>query len=84
LERFTEEHTAPWLLPRGGLLVRGGSSRRVCEVDIAASAPHSQSSAHNIEGGTIMAEAIVGAIITDIVGELVTGSIESGSDEATA
>ncbi|ASR05054.1 hypothetical protein BPODLACK_04588 [Gordonia sp. YY1] len=31
-----------------------------------------------------MAEAIVGAIITDIVGELVTGSIESGSDEATA
>lgn len=58
--------------------------RRVCEVDIAASAPHSQSSAHNIEGATIMAEAIVGAIITDIVGELVTGSIESGSDEATA
>jgi hypothetical protein len=53
-------------------------------VDIAASAPHSQSSAHNIEGATIMAEAIVGAIITDIVGELVTGSIESGSDEATA
>ncbi|MCZ0911670.1 MULTISPECIES: hypothetical protein [Gordonia] len=53
-------------------------------MDIAASAPHSQSSAHNIEGGTIMAEAIVGAIITDIVGELVTGSIESGSDEATA
>ncbi len=29
LERFTEEHTAPWLLPRGGLLVRGGS--RACQ-----------------------------------------------------